>query len=46
LAGIDVLYETRELRERGAAHVIGVDLSPGMIQLATQREVLQLVPPV
>jgi 2-polyprenyl-3-methyl-5-hydroxy-6-metoxy-1,4-benzoquinol methylase len=31
-------YYTRELRHRGAARVVGIDLSPGMIQLARQEE--------
>jgi SAM-dependent methyltransferase len=31
-------YYTRELRQRGAARVLGVDLSEGMIRLARQEE--------
>lgn len=31
-------HYTRELRQRGAARVVGVDLSAGMIQLAQQEE--------
>ncbi len=45
IAGLSVLdlacgegYYTRELRVRGAARVIGVDLSAGMIDLARQEE--------
>jgi SAM-dependent methyltransferase len=45
LEGLSVLdlacgegYYTRELRHRGAASVVGVDLSEGMIRLAQQEE--------
>src|SRR5262249_59337254 len=31
-------FYTRELRHRGAARVVGVDLSEGMIQLAREEE--------
>jgi SAM-dependent methyltransferase len=48
LAGEDVLdlacgegYYTRQLKERGAARVVGVDLSAGMIELARKREAEQ-----
>src|SRR5262245_25527961 len=45
IAGVSALdlacgegYYTRELRHRGAAKVVGVDLSEGMIQLAREEE--------
>ena len=45
LAGVSVVdlacgegYYTRELRHRGAAKVVGVDLSDGMIRLAQEEE--------
>jgi ubiquinone/menaquinone biosynthesis C-methylase UbiE len=48
VSGISVLdlacgtgYYTRELRRRGAARVVGVDLSEGMIQVARSREIDQ-----
>jgi len=31
-------FYTRMLRERGATHVVGIDLSQGMIELAQQQE--------
>ncbi len=34
-------YYTREVRQRGAARVVGVDLSPAMIQLARDEEARQ-----
>jgi len=48
LAGTDVLdlacgegYYTRQLKERGAARVVGVDVSTGMIELARKQEAEQ-----